>query len=121
MEQSAFPDFVALSHKVLKCRYLELALDGVERPALDVALDAAEVLAHEREDEALDAEHEEHQDAKEERAWEVRVLDPEADRVDEQPGRDERAQDPERDSDPLDRLRPEPREDVQRKSEQQQR
>ena len=32
----------------------ELALDRVQRPALDLALDAAEVLADEREDEPLD-------------------------------------------------------------------
>ena len=49
----------------------QLLLDRVERPALDVALDSAEVLADEREDEALDAEHEEHGDAAEERAGEV--------------------------------------------------
>ena len=36
------------------------ALDRVQRPALDLALDAAEVLADEREDEPLHAEHEDH-------------------------------------------------------------
>ena len=38
---------------------LDLFGDGVDRPALDVALNAAEVLADEGEDEALDAEDEE--------------------------------------------------------------
>src|SRR5919204_5422609 len=37
---------------------VELALDRVQRPPLDLPLDPAEVLADEGEDEPLDAEHE---------------------------------------------------------------
>ena len=44
---------------------LQLALDRVQRPALDLALDPAEVLADEGEDEALHAEHEDHGRAEE--------------------------------------------------------
>ena len=45
----------------------ELAVDQVQRPALDVALDAAEVLPDEGEDEALHAEDEDDADTAEER------------------------------------------------------
>ncbi len=50
----------------------ELSLDRVEGPALDVALDPAEVLADEGEDEPLEAEHAEHEAREEEQAGEVR-------------------------------------------------
>src|SRR5262249_9229483 len=93
----------------------ELLADRVQGPSLDVALNPAQVLAHEREDEALDAEDEEHGDATEERPWEVRPADPEDDAVDPQGHSDERAENAEADPDPLDRLRPETGEDVERK------
>src|SRR5437867_2245314 len=69
----------------------QLALDGVEGPAFDLALDAAEVLADEREDEALDAEDVGDPDACQQRAREVVLRDPEDDRVHRQEGGDERA------------------------------
>src|SRR5438046_739695 len=95
-------------------RSSELPLDRVDRTALDVPLDPAQVLADESQDEALDAEHEEHGNAAEERAGEVRLVDPERDPVRAECGRAERADDAERDAGPLDRLRPEPGEHVQR-------
>ena len=49
----------------------KLLLDRVQRPALDVALDAAERLADERQDESLDAEHENNACSGEQRAREV--------------------------------------------------
>ena len=49
---------------------------------LDHALDSAEVLADEREDEALDAEHGDDERAEQERAGEVVVRDPVDDAVD---------------------------------------
>ena len=58
------------------------SVDRVERPSFDLALDSAQVLADQREDEALDAEHEEDGDAAEQRAREVRAVDPVADAVD---------------------------------------
>ena len=57
-------------------------VDRVQGPAFDVALDSAQVLADEREDEALDAEHEQDRDAAEERAGEVGLADPVDDAVD---------------------------------------
>src|SRR3954454_5420990 len=92
----------------------DFAVDRVERPAFAPALDSAQVLAHEGEDEALEAEHVDDRDAAEQRPREVRLLDPVDDAVDPERGRDERAEDAQRDADPLDRLGPEPGEDVQR-------
>ena len=65
-----------------RLRRSQLALDRVQRAALDLALDAAEVLADEREDEPLHAEHEDHGRAEEQRAREVRLADPVRDAVD---------------------------------------
>src|SRR3954452_17531227 len=100
---------------------IELPVDGVERPALDLALDPSEVLADEREDEPLDAEDEHYAGAAEERAGKVALGDPVDDSVDAEPGCGQRADDAEPDADPLDRLRPEPGQDVQRESRQPQR
>ena len=81
---------------VTSTRFIKLALDRIERAAGDVALDSAEVLADQGEDEALDSEHEQDRDAAEQRAGEVRVVDP----VDDPPGaereREQRADRPER-------------------------
>src|ERR687884_682499 len=71
----------------------DLPVDRVQRSPLDVALDPTEVLADEREDEPLDPEHE----------------------------CEQRAHSSERDADPLDRLRPEAGEHVQREPRQPQR
>jgi len=54
----------------------QLLVDRVEGTPFHVALDSAEILANEREDEALDAEHEEDGDAAEERPGEVPSIDP---------------------------------------------
>ena len=89
--------------------------------ALDLALDPAEVLADEGEDEALYAEHEDHGRAEEQRAGEVRLADPVRDRVDAERRRSERADEAEHHARPLDRLRPEAREHVQREPRQPQR
>src|SRR6516162_7532178 len=93
---------------------LELFLDGVERPSLDVPLDAPEVLADQGEDEPLEAEHEEDRDAAEERAGEVCPVDPEVEPVGAEAERQDGADRSERDADPLDRLRPEAGQDVER-------
>src|SRR4051812_40027524 len=93
---------------------LQLPVDRVQRTALDVALDPPQVLADQRQDEPLQAEDEDHRDAAEERAREVRLADPEDDAVDPERERDGRAQQSDRDPDPLDRLRPEARENMQR-------
>src|SRR6266508_641106 len=93
---------------------LDLLVDRVQRPPLDLTLDPAQVLTDESEDESLDAEHEQDQRAAEQWAGEVRLGDPEHDAVDAERERGERAHDPECDADPLDRLRPEPGQDVQR-------
>ena len=94
---------------------LELAVDRVQGPPLHVALDSAEVLADEREDEALHAEHEEDERRRRAAAPGSRAVDPVARR------RRRRARsrasvqsDAEREPDPLDRLRPEAGEHVQR-------
>src|SRR5215208_503983 len=92
----------------------ELPVDRVQRSAFHVALDPAEVLADQREDEPLHAEDEDDADSAEERTGEVRAGRPVDDAVRAEDRRDERAHDPERDADPLHRLRPEPREQVER-------
>ena len=66
-------------------------------------------------------EHEEDGDAAEQRAGEVRAVDPVPDAVDAERDREQRAEDAERDPDPLDRLRPEAGEHVQREARQAQR
>src|SRR5881392_1122058 len=105
--------FFAIGAGTLASR-LELAVDRVQRPSLDVPLDATEVLADEREDEALNAEDEQHRDAAEQRPREVRLAHPERDPVCAEAERQERANRAERDADPLNRLRPEAGEHVQR-------
>src|SRR5215203_5573213 len=93
---------------------LDLLLDGVEGPAFDLALDSAQALSDEGEDEALDPEPEQRQRTKQQRAGEVGVVDPVEDPVDGERGREQRRDHPEDDADPLDRLRPEACEHVQR-------
>src|SRR5215216_4444270 len=78
---------------------LELLLDGVQRPAFDLALDSAQMLPDQREDEPLEAEHEEDEDAAEQRTGEVPLGDPEHGAVDPEGRRDDRAQNAERDAD----------------------
>src|SRR5918994_5938712 len=91
----------------------ELALDRVQRAALDLPLDAAEVLAHEREDEPLDPEHEQDQPCEEQRPREVRPRDPVDDPPDRHRGRSPGAEHPQQHTRPLNRLRPEAGEHVQ--------
>src|SRR3954465_15489941 len=86
---------------------LELPLDRVERPTADVPLDPPEVLANEREDEALHAEDEEDSDASEQGPREVGVVDPVHDPPATERERQQRGDRPEQKADPLDRLRPE--------------
>src|SRR5690349_6590682 len=93
---------------------LQLALDRVQRPPLDLPLYPHEVLPYEREHEALHAEHEEDGRPEEERPREVGLADPEGDPVDAEDGGRERADEAEHDAGPLDRLRPEAGEHVQR-------
>src|SRR5205807_8037795 len=81
-----------------------------------LTLDSAQVLANERENESLDAEDEDDSRAAEEGPGEVRVLDPEDDAVDTEAERRERADDAHDQPDPLDRLRPESGQHVQRES-----
>src|SRR5712691_3202860 len=69
----------------------KLLRDRVQGPPFHLSLDSAQVLAHEREDESLHAEHEHDSRAAEERPGEVRVLDPEDHAVDPEPERRERA------------------------------
>src|SRR3954451_23968681 len=95
---------------------LDLLLHDVERPSLDVPLDAAQVLPDEREDEALDAEDEDYANPGEERSWEVRVVNPVRDAVDAEHERGDGADHPHHHPDPLDRLRPEAGHDVQREA-----
>src|SRR5207247_6353948 len=94
-------------------RGLELAIDGVDRAAFDVALDAAEVLADERQDETLDAEDGQDRDAAEQRAREVRLADPEDDAVDAQRECEQRRHRAEEHADPLDGLWPVAGQDVE--------
>ena len=54
----------------------ELSIDEIQGPVLHHALDSAEVLADEREDVALHAEHGDDERAEQERAGEVLVRDP---------------------------------------------
>src|SRR3954447_22565298 len=97
-----------------RIRPLQLAIDRVERPALDPALNPAQVLPDECQDETLDPEHVERRDGAEERPREVRVADPEDDPPGGERGRAEGAERAERDARPLDRLRPVAGEHVQR-------
>ena len=90
------------------------AIDEVQGPVLHHALDSAEVLADERQDEALHAEHGDDERAEQERAREVRVRDPVDDAVGAERERRERADDAEDDPGRLDRLRPEAGEHVER-------
>src|SRR4051794_28345400 len=80
------PVLVLNQHKVGISRAawspLQLAFDGVQGPTLHLALDPPQVLADEREHEALDPEHEDHGCAEQQRAGEVRLADPVRDRVD---------------------------------------
>src|SRR5947209_6163595 len=79
----------------------DLLLDDVERTAFDVALDAAQILPDEREDEALDAEDEDYANAGEERPGEVRIADPVRDAVDPERERGGGADHPHDHPDPL--------------------
>ena len=73
------------------------------------ALDSAEMLAEEGEEEALNAEHRHDEGAEEERAREVLVRDPVDEPVDTEHERGKRADRAEDDPGGLDRLRPEAR------------
>ena len=77
------------------------------------ALDSAEILTDEGEDEALDAEDGDDEGAQQQRAGEVVLADPVDDPVQAERKRGERAEEPEDDAGRLDRLRPEAREHVQ--------
>ena len=105
-EPGSAGDEHALPHSSLSIVYIGLPSTS--------SLDSAQILADERKDEALDPEHEEQRDAAEERPGEVRLGDPVDDAVDPEPGREQGADQPEHDADPLDRLRPEARDDVER-------
>src|SRR5437762_1856276 len=83
---------------------ITLAVNREQRPALDPALNPAEILADQRQDETLDSEHVEHRHPTEERPREVRVVDPEHDPPGGERGREQCADRPERDPGPLDRL-----------------
>src|SRR5207248_252374 len=93
---------------------LELFIDDVQGATLDVALNAPEVLADQGQDEALDAEHEQNRDAAEQRPGKVRLADPEDEPVDAEAEGKQGRDRSEEDADPLDRLRPETREHVER-------
>src|SRR5690242_8638775 len=99
----------------------KLSVDRVEGAPFDVPLDPSEIFTDERQDESLDPEHEQHRDPAEERPREVRAVDPVDDPVDPESEREQRARGAERDADPLDRLRPEAGEDVEREPRQAQR
>ena len=89
----------------------ELAVDRVEGPSLDVALDAAEVLAHEREDEPCTASTPSTRPPRKRRPGSRGPPSddpPDADRRGE-----EAADDADGHAGPLDRLRPEAREHVE--------
>src|SRR5690242_20438959 len=94
-------------------RKLELLVDGVEGPALDVSLDSAQIFPDQREDESVDSEDEQDGDAAEQRPGEVRVADPEDHAVGAEREGAEGAERADPDADQLDRLRPEAGEDVQ--------
>src|SRR5215207_4821024 len=94
----------------------ELLVDRVQGAALDVPLDAGEVLADQREDEALRTEHDEHRDAQQQRPGEVSAVDPVPERVHTEDRREQGAERTDREARPLDRTRPEASQHVQRKA-----
>ena len=81
---------------------------------LNHALDSAEMLADEGEDEALHAEDRDDEPSEQQRAREVVVRDPVDEAVDPEHRGGERAEGAEHDARGLDRLRPESCENVQR-------
>ena len=92
----------------------KLSVDEVKGAVLHDALDSAQILADEGEDEALDAEDRDDERTEEQRPGEVPLADPVDDAVQAEGERGERAEQPEHDPRRLDRLRPEPGEDVER-------
>src|SRR5579862_8237974 len=84
----------------------ELLFDRVQGPAFDTTLDPGEVLADQREHEALHTEHCNDSGTSEQRPREVRLGDPVDDTVDAESGGREGTDDAEGDADPLHRLRP---------------
>src|SRR5829696_1570726 len=94
----------------------QLALDRVERPTLHVPLDPAEVLAHQRQDEALDSQDSQDERRQEDLAWKVAAGNPDDPAPDRRCKRQETRRCADQDPRPLDRLWPEARQDVQREA-----
>src|SRR5215213_3114471 len=102
-------------------RRLQLLIDRVQRAALDVALDAGEVLADQREDEALRSEHDEDRDPQQQGPGEVGAVDPVPERIHAEDRREQGAESADRQPRPLDRPRPETGQHMEREAREPQR